>query len=422
MEKIFSIYPKIRYNKIMKKKIDVKIIGYDDFGRGISKEEGLVCFVPKTKIGYQGSCEVVKEKKNFLEGRVDLEDAPLTDCPFFFFCGGCALRHLSRQEQLDFKVKKVENLLSKNAHIQLSSPLQITSVSSTYYRNKATFHIRSHQVGYYKESTHELLPIDHCLLILEKMNDALQNLWTFAKENDGEFEVMIRCFGEKIMGVIQSKNARKPDFSSLFSLDSLYYQDQKIKGDSYLEVSVLNVRFQVSYKSFFQVNLEGMTVLYQKVISYLKETKAENVLDLYCGVGSISLIISKVVQKVYGVEVIKEAVLNANKNKEINHINNVEFACGKVEDLFSQLPSGYDTVILDPPRRGLDSKTRSFLLKSSFKNIIYISCDPATLTRDISFLKEKYVLKKIELIDLFPNTYHVESICLFSEKEEFGES
>jgi len=174
--------------------------------------------------------------------------------------------------------------------------------------------------------------------------------------------------------------------------------------------------------SFFQVNDSVVELLYEEVLNIIKTIQSKRVIDLYCGVGTIGLYLSPYLEKVIGVEIIKDAIVDANKNKELNNIKNISFINAKVEDILTTLPKDFDTIIIDPPRSGLDKKTRAYLKDSKVPNIIYISCDAITLARDLNEIKENYSLKSIKLFNMFPRTYHVESIVLLSRKKNIKNS
>ncbi len=396
----------------MEKEVNVKIIDYDYFGRGISKEEGTVCFVPKVRVGFEGKCTLVRTTKNYRILRCKKEEMEKTDCPFFYACGGCQLRHLSYQEELAFKVKKVKELFLRNAKISLED-VPILKTKEDGYRNKAVFHLEQGKVGYYEEESHNILEITSCSLLPKAINLVLEDLRAFAKENKNPMTAVVRSFQNKTMLSLTGPDEKTKDLSSSFPhVDTLYYQGKLQKGDAYLTVSLLGVDFQISALSFFQVSLVGMEVLYRKILAYLKKVHAKKVIDLYCGVGSISLVVAKKVKEVFGVEVIPDAILDAKENALRNGIQNVSFLSARVEDVLEKLPKDYDTLLLDPPRKGLDKKTRNFLLQKKYPNLVYVSCDPATLTRDIMELKTIYTLEEITLVDMFPKTYHVECVCL----------
>ena len=194
----------------------------------------------------------------------------------------------------------------------------------------------------------------------------------------------------------------------------LFLNDYKVLfGEGFIHEKLGNYLFKISPESFFQVNTNGAYKLYSLVYQYIKNK--DNVLDLYCGTGSIGIFISDKAKKVLGVEINQYAVIDALENKKLNQLNNVDFICLDTS-LFHQSLKEMDVIIVDPPRSGLDKKTISYLLREKVKKLIYVSCDLMTLTRDLSYLKEYYVIKEITPVDMFPNTYHVESVCLLELK------
>ncbi len=392
----------------MKRK-NVLITDYDYFGRGISKIDGKVCFVKAAKKGFQGTCRVTKETKKYLEACLEEKDYETVDCPYFYACGGCQLRHLSQQEQLAFKCDKVKALLKRNAGLDVAClPIQKTPFLA--YRNKATFHLENGQVGYYQEETHHVLAIDTCLLLSPRINEVIKELQLFAKQNPRKMEATVRTLQDEVLLDLKEEKTHPMDFD-FQTVDTFYYQNQLLKGKKHLEGVVDKTHFEIAKDAFFQVNLQGFLQIIQILRNHLSRYSCQKVLDLYCGVGAISLLIAPFVKEVFGVEVVPSAIENAKSNQKKNHLTNVSFLCGKVEEVLSHLPKGYDTVIVDPPRRGLDAKTKRFLKETAFPTFFYISCDPATLTRDIKELSEVYQLDAIELVDMFPNTYHVECVC-----------
>ena len=175
-----------------------------------------------------------------------------------------------------------------------------------------------------------------------------------------------------------------------------------------------DLEFNISYDSFFQINNEMCSYMFNKIKDYIKDSS--RVLDLYCGVGTLGLNVAKKVKHVYGVEIVPNAIEDAKKNALLNGVDNTSYYCGKVENVLPKLPKSIDVVIVDPPRDGLDTKTKKQLLDIKSDTIIYISCDPMTLARDITYLKEEYEIIEIEGMDMFPYTYHVETLCVLKHK------
>jgi 23S rRNA (uracil-5-)-methyltransferase RumA len=226
---------------------------------------------------------------------------------------------------------------------------------------------------------------------------------------------MIREAQEKLMVVFYGEIDRNKAINYLKDMaSSIYINSKCIYGDNYLEDKVGNYKFNISKDSFFQVNHNQTIKLYDKVLEYLG-TKQEKVLDLYCGIGTIGTYISIHCNHVLGIEINKSAIKDANLNKKLNKINNISFEHGDVGKLINS-SMDYDTIIVDPPRSGLDKKTRNVLKKIETDKIIYVSCNPITLVRDINDLKDKYELIDLTLVDMFPNTYHVESICVLNKR------
>ncbi|MBR3161554.1 MAG: class I SAM-dependent RNA methyltransferase, partial [Bacilli bacterium] len=196
-------------------------------------------------------------------------------------------------------------------------------------------------------------------------------------------------------------------------VESGYINDKLIIGNKYIKTKLKEYTYTLSPESFFQVNYNITIKLYDKILECLNN--GDNVMDLYCGTGSIGIYISDKSKDILGVEIVKDAVENAKLNKKINKIDNISFKCGDVEKIISK-NDNYDTVIVDPPRAGLSKKTRDILLDIGSNKIIYVSCNPMTLIRDIKYLDNKYDFKEITLFDMFPNTYHVESLMVLERK------
>ena len=192
-------------------------------------------------------------------------------------------------------------------------------------------------------------------------------------------------------------------------IDVIYLNDLLIKGEGFIQEEILGKKFNISSKSFFQVNTKVCSKIFEKVRNYIKDKNYISVLDLYCGTGIIGIIISDLVKSVVGIEVVEQAIVNANSNKELNNVKNISFICDKVENRINEFKD-IDLIIVDPPRRGLDNTSINSILNIKPKEIIYISCDPNTLVRDLKLLSGGYDIKSISIIDMFPNTYHVETI------------
>ena len=393
-----------------------KVVSYDHLGRGIIKEQEKVIFIPYTKKGEVVEFDIVEEKKKFMIAtRKDKVLQEPIFCPYYFQCGGCQLQHLTLEEQLAYKQQMVQDIFQKYANIAATFP--IISTPSKYYRNKVTFHIKGNQLGFYQEKTHTLLTVDTCPLLQPKINAMIPKIKLFIQDHLHLEEVMIRLFDDKIMLCFQG-NCDVSCLVSFFAEDaiSIYYQNQLVYGQNCLETTVLGKHFFVSAEAFFQVNSIGMKKIYSLVIDAVKRVKSQIVLDLYCGTGTISLLVADDVKKVVGVELNQQAVADAKRNASYQGCQNAIFYAMDAAKIAIQVALDFDTVIVDPPRAGLSKKTKELLAKINPKTIIYVSCNPLTLARDIKDL-DGYILQYGNLVDEFPETYHVECVVVLHRRK-----
>ena len=390
----------------------------DDFGRGIINVDNKICFVKNALPTEEININITKEKKKYLEANVEnyLKESHnriAAKCKYYGICGGCQLEHMKLEDENQYKKRKVEDILEKFA----SQKIKIAKINSGReynYRNKITLHVQEGKLCLLKEDSNDYVEIDKCLLVDEKINVVISKLMTLVTLEKGIKTIMIRIgnYTDQIMIDISGEVNNENVFLPL--ADSVIINNKNIKNNE-ITSTILDYQYYVSNKSFFQVNKEVVEMLYSKIISVVKDKKAKKVLDLYCGVGTISLSISKYVNSVIGVEVVEDAIKNANKNKELNKIKNVEFICGKAEDIITRQKFDCDTIIVDPPRKGIDKRAIDVLNNSSAKNIIYVSCDPITLARDINRLNN-YEVMEVELFNMFPRTYHVECVSVLHRK------
>ena len=395
----------------------VKIIDYAHQGRGIAKIDNKIIFIPKVKLGEEISIDIVKDKKNYSIGK-RCNPIKVKYCPYYNDCGGCQIGHLTYDEQLEFKKNTVKNIFSKYTNYNLTN-LEVIPTKCYNYRNKVTFHIKEDKLGYYEEDTNNLIPIDKCNLLDSNIITLTALLNSFIKVHKKLTKVIIKSLDGKLMLILEGKESKesiKEFFSSTVS--SLYYNNELISGASSLMIDVLSKKFMVRKDSFFQVNKEGISLIYKEVINLVKKLNCNIIYDLYCGTGTISLLVSDYAKKVIGIEVVEDAVRDAKSNAKLNDITNTEFYLGDVSKVIKRLDYTPDTIILDPPRSGLSKDLIEFLLSLKVKNIIYVSCNPLTLARDINLLDSKYELKSIKLVDEFPNTYHLESITFLNLRKK----
>ena len=395
----------------------VKIIDYDHLGRGIAKVNNKVIFIPKVKMGEEVDINIVKDKKNYSIGK-RCNSLKVKYCPYYQNCGGCNIGHLTYEEQLEFKKNTVKNIFSKYTKYNLYS-LEIIPTKCYNYRNKVTYHIKEERLGYYEEETNKLISIDKCKLLDSDIITLTASLNSFIKVHKKLTKAVIKSLDGKLMLILEGmedKSSIKEFFSSKVS--SLYYNNELISGEPFLMIEVLSKKFMVRKDSFFQVNKEGINLIYNEVIDLVKRLDSNIIYDLYCGTGTISLLVSDYAKKVIGIEVVRDAVRDAKNNAKLNNVTNTEFYLGDVSKVVKKLDYVPDTIILDPPRSGISKDLIEFLLSLKVKNIIYVSCNPLTLARDINLLDKCYELKSIKLVDEFPNTYHLESISLLNLRKK----
>lgn len=389
----------------------VNIIDMDHNGNGISKVDNKVIFIPKTITGDICDIKIYKEYKNYDIGRLNniiekSNDRVDTICPYYNICGGCNISNLNYNKQLDYKVNKVKNIFKKYLNINIE-PNIIDSNKKYNYRNKITYH-NDNNLGLV-DIDNNIININKCLLVSDKVN----NLYNKIKLNDisNIKKIVIKeCNNGLILDIIGNMNIDnlKDDCLSIYINNKCVYK----KEDGYINIG--NIKYMVSNNSFFQINTDNIYKLYDEIVRYGNFNKNDKVIDLYCGVGSISLYIAKYVKGVLGIEIIDEAIKDAKENAKVNNIDNVSFICGDVSKLVDKNISG-NKLIVDPPRVGLDKHTCNVINDSKIDTIIYVSCDPMTLVRDIKNLSN-YELKEISVIDMFPQTHHVECVTLLSLK------
>ena len=385
----------------------------NDTGEGIGKINNEIVFVEKTVPGDVVEVENIIKHKNYLEAspakiiKNSSKRIP-APCPYYEKCGGCQIMNLNYPEQLAYKKEKVINIFKKYGDITVAP--NIVFDKEWHYRNKITLQAENNKIGLFKSKSNEIVEIDECLLISNSMNELIK----FIKENiklAGINQIMLREANNQHMVVFKGNIDNTEALKLKNKVDSIYINNNHIYGTKEITTTLEKYTFKISKDSFFQVNHNQTIKLYNKVKEYLNKKK--KILDLYCGTGSIGIYVSDNCQSILGIEINKQAIKDANINKKINNIENISFKCGDVANIITSKDK-YDTIIVDPPRSGLSKKTRKILLEISPNYIIYVSCNPITLVRDIKELSSKYELKDITLFDLFPNTYHVECVCLLN--------
>lgn len=394
-----------------------KIEKLDNFGRGISHINNKIVFISNALEDEVVDATTTYSNKKFDEAKVNeiieaskMRIKPI--CPYFDICGGCNLLHMNYDEQLKFKYNKVKDIIFK----YLKENIKVNDViysNQFNYRNKASFEVKEKLCYKMRKSTN-LVDINYCYLLDKNINDIVHVLNNLNLKNINN--ITIRTGEEDIMVIISGNPSHEIIDALKEKAKSIYVNDKLVYGRSNIVSKIGNYEFFVSDKSFFQVNKYNVKNLYDKVLEYAELTGNENILDLYCGTGTIGIYLSKYAKSVIGIEVNEQAIFDANVNKNKNNIENISFICDTTSNINNIVNNDFDVIIVDPPRSGLDKNTINFLINSKVKRVVYVSCDIMTLVRDLNILKQDYDIRKITPVDMFPNTYHVECVCVLKLK------
>lgn len=424
----------------------LKITGITFDGAGVGRKDGMVVFVPGAIDGETVRVRVKELKKSYATaGTTEItEESPYRRepfCPDYARCGGCGLQHMSYEHQLELKRGAVTDSLERiggfkgvrvNPVIGMDEPF--------YYRNKARYPVgesRGKTVsGFYAGNSHEIIDIDNCL-IQDPASERIRKAVTNAIEEyeiSGISHIVTRVSGSTgdVMLILESDMKNIPRIDKLVTRITAGIPEIKsivlnvkstdktitLFGDDSLKDTLSKLEFRVPPLSFFQVNHTQTAVLYEKAVEFAGLTGCETVFDLYCGIGSITLFLAARAKKAIGVEVFKEAVDAARQNALINNITNVEFYAGRAEDVIPRLyekGEKADVVVADPPRKGCDKALLETIIKIRPARIVYVSCNPSTLARDLKTLCEtEYSIREVQPVDMFPWTEHVETVVMMS--------
>lgn len=443
----------------------VEIIDNGYEGEGIAKIDGFTVFVPGTIKGEKVKILIVKVLSSHAFGKAleileSSEARQEADCSTYKRCGGCNLRHIKYEETLKMKQNAVQSLVNKTLKTKVKVKETIGMENPFHYRNKAQYPIGINKegepvIGVFAQRTHEVIPMEKCLIQNPKSEEIAKTILQFIKDNKisvynektgkGLFRHIVIKVGIKtneIMCIlvvngktipkeaqlIQELTSEFPPIKTIVKNINmkntnviLGKENINIYGNGYIEDVLGEYTFRISPLSFYQVNPVQAEKLYNLGVEMAQITKQDTVFDLYCGIGTITLFMSKYAKKVYGIEIVEEAIEAAKENAKINNVDNTEFYAGDVEvvldDLINNKGISADIVMFDPPRKGLDRNSINNILKIKPKKIVYISCNPATLIRDLAFFEEHYDIKTIVPVDMFPFSSHVECVSVLKLKE-----
>lgn len=437
----------------------VESYGHD--GEGVIKIDGFPIFVKGAILGEELNVKILKANKTHAFGKIEeiitqSENRIESDCEVSNRCGGCELRHMNRKEELNFKEKMVLQTIERIGKVDISKVEYKgikTGENENHYRNKIQIPIKKVDgkvvAGFYESRSHNIIEMGDCKLQFSGSKRIIDRTIEFInkynipvyderdEKSNGVRHIMLRkgfTSGE-IMVVLVSKweiKFLKEYVQMISGIDGvstiiINYNNKKTNvvlgeksqvlfGSGHIYDTIGDFKFKISEKSFFQVNPEVTNLLYNSAIETSNIQKEDKVIDAYCGAGTISMFLSKKCEKVYGIDIVKEAIEDGKQNIAINGVKNIELICSDVVDTLPQIiDKGAKVIVLDPPRKGADEEIINQIGKSKIEKIVYISCNPGTLARDIARLKDfNFEIKTLETFDMFPGTKHVESLALIS--------
>ena len=388
----------------------------DHQGRGIAKQNEKVYFIENALPNEEVEVEITKQKKNIIEGKVkkyykkNEENRVEPLCPYYGICGGCSIMHIKNQNK--YKLDKLNNIINKyvDKNIEIK---EVESLNKYNYRNKITLQVKDNTLGLYKKESNDIVEIDNCLLVNEKINQIIKLI----KKNQNLKninQIVIKSMEESMVTFYTNRDINiNVDYLKNY-VQSIYVNKKLIYGKNKISAIMDKYKFLVSSESFFQVNTIEATSMYNYIKSLIEKTNV--IFDLYCGTGTIGIFVHDKADKLIGLEINADAIKDANENKKINNIENIEFFESDASNIIQKTNLKPNIIIVDPPRNGLSDKMIDDINKLEPEKIVYVSCDPMTLARDIKKLN-KYDIIEIKGFDMFPNTYHVESVILLQRKD-----
>ena len=442
----------------------VEILDNGFGGEGIAKIEGFTIFIPNAIKGEKCEILIVKVLTSHAYGKIlkIIQASPErveVDCSTYKRCGGCDLRHMTYDNTLELKKNAVQSLVNKSLKQKVEAEKTIGMENPFYYRNKAQYPLGLDKdgnpaFGIFAQRTHTIIPIDKCFIQTEISQEIAKTILEFIKENNisvyneenqtGLFRhivVKVGKYTNEVMCILVINGKNFPKEEKLVELlcnkhknirtivkninDKntnviLGKENINLYGDGYIEDKLGDYTFKISPLSFYQINPVQAEKLYNIAIESANLNKEDILFDLYCGIGTIGIFASKYVKKVYGIEIVEQAIKDAKENAKMNDIQNIDFMVGDVEQAFDELINKKNiiptAIIVDPPRKGLDDRTIENIIKVRPKRLVYISCNPATMVRDLAKLEDTYTITKIQPVDMFPYTKHVECVAVLTQK------
>lgn len=444
----------------------VDIVDIGQGGVGIGKYEGFTVFVDGGLVQDKIKVKITKSKKNYAVGDIVeiIEKSPFRverKCSESLRqCGGCQIQELDYQKQLDVKTNEVKQVISRIGKLDDVIIHDTLGMEHPFrYRNKAQFPIQKKDnmpvIGFYKKKSHDLISTDECI-IQHEVNDKiikiiktyiraynvsiydekthkglLRHLVTKVGFTTGEVMIVLVANGKKLPYLKELASVLKeniPGFKTLVvnvntqKTNVILGKENIVAyGDGMIRDYIGELVFEISPLSFFQVNPLQTEVLYNKALEYANLGENDTVFDIYCGIGTISLFLAQKAKKVYGIEIVEDAIKDAKRNAKINNMDNVEFYVGKAEEV---VPKMYkegkraNVVVVDPPRKGCDEKVLDTIVSMEPDRVVYVSCNPSTLARDLAYLNERgYKCHEIQPVDMFPHSVHVENVAWLSKEK-----
>lgn len=435
----------------------VDIIDYGTNGEGIAKIDNFTIFINNALKGEKCKIHILKVLSSYAYAKIveiiePSDERVEPDCNIFYQCGGCDLRHINYKETLIIKREKVQNLVDKELYAKIEVNNTIGMEEPCFYRNKAIYPVKEdHKIGFYKKRTHDIIPLniesDKCKIHTELSQQVAQfaaNIFKGEIYNDitkkGVLRnimireglatkelmlVLVQTTDEILIDVDKIVNEFPEIKTIIININNkntnvvLSNKNKVIYGDGIIKDKLGEFYFYISPNSFYQVNPIQTEKIYNYAIEKAELKKTDILCDLYCGIGTIGIFASKYVDKVYGIEIVAEAIKDAKENSKNNNVENIDFIEGDVEVAFDKLLKNNispNVVIVDPPRKGLDKKTIENLKRLKLERMVYVSCNPATLVRDLKELSEIYTIKEIQPFDNFCYTSHVECVAVLVKK------